>query len=152
MEAGIYHPLPFWNKDNWRNRNRKEWTDEEKSQLLIDHFGSDGYEPANYKVCLIEFDPTDRTYFLDENGEKQYMKDVDLDVRTTWHVGQIVAMGINAFSSDRFPTGAIASYGDFVQFEGSAAQRIRFMNYPMVVIDDTNIVALLRDPEETING
>ena len=47
---------------------------------MIEHYGSDVYEPSMYRMVLAEFDPTNETYFSTKSGIKRNLIDPNMEV------------------------------------------------------------------------
>lgn len=152
IPGGVWHPLPWYEVNDWRNINRRQWSEKEISDLMIQYFGSDGFEPSQFEIAAVEYDATSQTTFTPVDGKTYNLVDPDPSYQSAWQIARIVRLGRGCFSSDKFPLGAEASVGDWILFEGSNAKRLRFKKERMLSFSDVNVKGLIRDPGECING
>lgn len=145
VENGVYEPLKHLPKNHWKNKNRHDWTAEEKSKLLIDAFGTDEIDPAPVYVILEEYDPqSDNKFGIIDTDPHKYDK---------WHVGRIVAMGSQCFDTVKFPEGATATFNDYVNFNPYEAHRTRQYKSNLIRIPDTAITLVFGgSPRDFINN
>jgi hypothetical protein len=138
---GIFEPLSHWSKENWRNRNRRNWTCEELKNLFSDHADIDDRELSKNYILLYNFPRSASEKDGDLLNTTRFVKD-------TIFIGKIIKMGNYAFDKGTFPTGAIASYGDWVHYDLMKSVEKYGANKQLVLIKDTDIIGLARDPLE----
>lgn len=151
IPGGIYHPLPYFG-DGWQNQNRKPFDHTYTSQMMMEHIKSDGYEPAQYKMVLLEYDPTNESYYNLPNNDQIQVFDNTNEMRTTWLIGKVLKLGRGCFASDRFPLGAECTVGDWIQFSIANGERMRMRGVPIINVEDVNFKGLVRDPREFTNA
>lgn len=131
----LYEPLPNYPKDHYANRNRRPWPQEEVTKLILEEFGVDIIRPQQHYLLLKEYKPN-------KDGEK--ISSILIPAQSLedrWHVGLIVAMGPLAFDHKYFPTGAPATFGDWVVYNRVDTLRVDTRkNGAYLFVQDKNVI------------
>jgi hypothetical protein len=142
--VGIHSPLPYFPKENWRNKNRRPYSLEELENLMNETFDCGGFHPAKDVIALLEFEPGDH-----QVGVKHSINPMS----HFWDMGQVVAMGDACFDKLTFDTGPTCTYNDYVAFENAHKKRIRFKRGKyMILIKDIHALGTIEDPVRFSNS
>lgn len=136
-QNGIFEPLEFWDKDDWRNKNRRNWTEEELSNLYTE-ICDFPIELKNREILLVDYNREESMEFVSND---KYAQD-------TIFLGRIIKMGTKAFNRIKFKLGADATYNDWVFYNLIKAKIINTKKHKLIVIKDTDLWGLARDPKE----
>lgn len=142
ISSGVYHPLPYYSEDDWKNKNRHPWKIEDVEALMRESFGTDAFYPTQNNMCVLEINPA-------ENSKLLYS---DHNTSHHWNIGRIIALGPLCFETRRFPKGAAATIGDYIVFD-SAESRIKFATGSNLLrMKDYNVLDIIRNPDEYANA
>ena len=144
----LFEPIPWLAPDDYRNRNRRVWTQEEIDELKMNAFGTKGVTPASIYLCVEELDLPSETKRAPIKGTNKTTFDV-------WCVGRIVDIGAKSFDTTEFPPeagGATATIGDIVIFNPMGIRRHKYRKGNLLVMKDVNIMLTIEDIEDCVNG
>lgn len=151
VPGGVYDPLPYF-KQGWQNKNRKPFDSDLTSKLMMEHISTDGFEPAQYKMLLLEYDATNESYYNLPDNDSLQLFDNTNDMRTTWVIGKVLKLGRGCFASDQFSLGAECTVGDWIMCSLANGDRFRMKNVPLLLVNDVNFIGLIDDPRGFTNA
>lgn len=131
-------PLPFVPVNHYRNKNRREWSFEEREKLLEEVFGGAFVHPVGTKI-YIELIP--------EVEQVNLLTQVSHGLEEEWDMGRIIAMGENTWDHLKYPMGARATLNDYVIYNKTGTQKKTLRNGVVVIsAEDWNVIGTVEDP------
>lgn len=96
---------------HWKFKNKREWTEDEITQLIIDEVGKDIVRPTGFnllvKLCKLP-EKTAAGLIIPEIMEDQKI--------FYSRVARVLDMGPYAYNSEKFPLGPFCYIGDYINF------------------------------------
>lgn len=116
-----------------------EWKDSEVHNLVMEEVGEDIMFATGCKILLKLWVPSDKKngYYIPET-----MRSNDMSV-----VGKIIGLGGDAFTDPyRFPSGAPATYGEWVVFRPYEDQKMKVNGHLVTFVNDDRIQSFTTNP------
>lgn len=136
-KSPLFNPDPFEPIDSYKQRNRRYWSAEEIKQLSIDAFGLDCFDPEGIRLVIAPYEHNFKLF--NAHGE----------LRDDYHIGKVIKIGKQAFSTEKFIAGPPCTYNDYVHFKSMNVLTSRAMNGKTIcVVEDVAILGILDDPGE----
>ncbi len=131
----LFNKDPFTPSSSYKQRNRRFWSDEEIKQLSLDAFGMDCFDPEGIRLVICPYEHNFSLY--NAHGE----------LRDDYHIGKVIKIGKQAFSTEKFIAGPPCTFGDYVHFKSMNVLTSRAMNGKTIcVAEDVAILGIIDDP------
>lgn len=143
----VFEPRPDLPLDHYKNKNRRDWTEEELHQLAIDAFGVDEFYPTTMYMAVVEVDLKD--------SSKHGIVDTNLNMYDKWLIGRIIRLGEHCFDTREFPPeagGASATINDYIKINPMNVTRTKYPKGNLLVMKDVNITGTVPNPRNCVNG
>lgn len=121
-----------------------DWTIDEIHNHALDVLGVDTFFPTGYHILIKLWIPPE----IDKHGlvNTDHARNKKMITGT---VGQVIRMGKQAFKDQRrFPTGPLATYGQWAVFKEHARQVFEVNGHRVATIHDDRFVGITFDPED----
>ena len=120
------------------------WTKEEIHAHAESILGKDTFFPTGYHILIKLWMPPKVDEFGLESSDHSLKKKM-----ITGTVGQVIRMGRQAFrDAKRFPTGPLATYGQWAVFKEHARQVFEVNEHRIATIHDDRFVGITTDPND----
>lgn len=134
----LFEPLPWFEKNHFRNINRRHWTLEERKKLVIDTFGEEICMPTGFNALVLEVPDRDET-----NSGLRINKGWSLS--QAFSIGKIIALG-EAFSDhQKFPFGARATLNDWIIYKKQETSRQTTSGASFLHVSDFAILDVINE-------
>ncbi len=121
-----------------------EFTHQEIHDLVLNSIGVDQIFPRGYQLLIQLWKPSE----IDANGLYTTDQEIKNTTQSTM-IGKVLRMGNDAFKDPmRFPSGALATYGEWAIFRGSERQRIRQNGHDLAFVNDDRFLGVTIDPSQ----
>jgi co-chaperonin GroES (HSP10) len=136
-DSPLFNPDPFYPIDHYKQRNRRVWTSEDIKNLSIEAFGLDCFDPEGIRLVIAPYEHDFKLF--NAQGE----------LRDDYHIGKVIKIGKQAFSTEKFISGPPCTFGDYVHFKSMNVLTSRAMNGKVIcVVEDVAILGILDEPGE----
>lgn len=136
-DSPLFNPDPFYPIDHYKQRNRRYWSPEEIKNLSMEAFGLDCFDPEGIRLVVAPYEHDFNLF--NAHGE----------LRDDYHIGKVIKIGKQAFSTEKFIAGPPCTFGDYVHFKSMNVLTSRAMNGKTIcVVEDVAILGILDDPAE----
>jgi hypothetical protein len=136
-DSPLFNPDPFVPIGHYKQKNRRFWSHEEIKELSLEAFGMDCFDPEGIRLVICPYEHNFSLY--NAHGE----------LRDDYHIGKVIKIGKQAFSTEKFISGPPCTFGDFVHFKSMNVLTSRAMNGKIIcVVEDVAILGTLENPGE----
>jgi hypothetical protein len=139
-KESAFRPISGIPLDDWENKNRRLWSQSELDALWQREVGEFEF---NVKGCDLFIKPIDR-------NEAARLYHYEKKEPGKLFCGQVLKIGRLAFDLACFPTGASATYGDYVMFSIQDCEPCDLGPYRYFIVNDLDILGVVNDPHSLI--
>jgi hypothetical protein len=142
-KGGVYEALPHYDENFFTNKNRIDRDLNEVSKNFAEEYEGCCIIPARNKIVVEMYNPRNDRLFMTRERNNEHV----------WAIGKILLLGSDCFNSIHFPTGAPATFYDWVVFQSATAKCIKFPKTGKVlgIIEDRDILMPIESPKVYIN-